>query len=171
MSEKWVSIVEYARHYNISDMTVRRRIKTGKLKSVLKEGKYYVQLSSLAPNSPPGQPVSVPQAANPNWQTPYPSSPPPSPPLVPAAAPTSPFTSAPGPAVDSKLVTFCELALKKLSDSEKWLEEKYKSQFESLKKEIDLLQEKLNTKHNTEIELKQKIEDLQTLLQLIEQKY
>jgi hypothetical protein len=39
---EWLSIVEYARKYQISDMTIRRRIKTGKLKAELKDGKYYI---------------------------------------------------------------------------------------------------------------------------------
>ena len=42
MAEQWLSIVEYARTYRVSDMTVRRRIKTGKLHAILKEGKYFI---------------------------------------------------------------------------------------------------------------------------------
>lgn len=42
MAEQWMSIVEYARTFAVSDMTIRRRIKTGKLHAVLKEGKYYI---------------------------------------------------------------------------------------------------------------------------------
>ena len=42
MSGQWLSIVEYARNYDISDMTVRRRIKTGRLEAVLKDGKYFI---------------------------------------------------------------------------------------------------------------------------------
>lgn len=42
MSDHWLSIVEYARRHNISDMTVRRRIKSGRLHAVLREGKYYI---------------------------------------------------------------------------------------------------------------------------------
>lgn len=42
MPGQWLSIVEYARSYNISDMTVRRRIKTGRLEAVLKDGKYFI---------------------------------------------------------------------------------------------------------------------------------
>ncbi|MBP6217375.1 MAG: hypothetical protein KA436_02185 [Oligoflexales bacterium] len=48
MADKWLSIVEYARHFNISDMTVRRRIKTGRLSAELKEGKYYICLHDKA---------------------------------------------------------------------------------------------------------------------------
>ncbi|MFK7824773.1 MAG: helix-turn-helix domain-containing protein [Oligoflexales bacterium] len=45
MADQWLSIVEYARCFNISDMTVRRRIKNGKLHAVLKEGKYYIPIA------------------------------------------------------------------------------------------------------------------------------
>lgn len=44
MQDQWLSIAEYARHYNISDMTVRRRIKTGKIHAVLKDGKYFIPI-------------------------------------------------------------------------------------------------------------------------------
>ena len=44
MAEQWLSIVEYARTFQVSDMTVRRRIRTGKLHAVLKEGKYFIPI-------------------------------------------------------------------------------------------------------------------------------
>ena len=46
MAQQWLSIVEYARAYNISDMTIRRRIKTGKLSATLKDGKYFIPVDS-----------------------------------------------------------------------------------------------------------------------------
>lgn len=46
VSEQWLSISEFARSYNLSDMTVRRRIKTGRLHAVLREGKYYIPASA-----------------------------------------------------------------------------------------------------------------------------
>ncbi len=42
MAEQWLSISEYARTFGVSDMTVRRRVKTGRLHAVLKEGKYFI---------------------------------------------------------------------------------------------------------------------------------
>ncbi len=45
MAEQWLSIVEYARAFAMSDMTVRRRIKNGKIKAVLKDGKYYIPVA------------------------------------------------------------------------------------------------------------------------------
>lgn len=47
MSDKWLSIIEYARQYNVSDMTIRRRIKTGRIPAQLREGKYYICTSQL----------------------------------------------------------------------------------------------------------------------------
>jgi len=51
MTEQWLSIVEYARSCNVSDMTVRRRIKNGKLQAVLKDGKYFIPASELENDS------------------------------------------------------------------------------------------------------------------------
>lgn len=45
MAEQWLSIVEYARKFAISDMTIRRRIRTGRLHAVLKDGKYYIPVA------------------------------------------------------------------------------------------------------------------------------
>jgi hypothetical protein len=42
MAEQWLSIVDYARATGISDMTIRRRIRTGRIKAELKEGKYFI---------------------------------------------------------------------------------------------------------------------------------
>lgn len=50
MSEQWMSIVEYARTFAISDMTVRRRIKNGKLPAVLRDGKYYIKVDESRSN-------------------------------------------------------------------------------------------------------------------------
>lgn len=44
MAEQWLSIIEYARRFKISDMTIRRRIKTGKLQAILQDGKYYIPM-------------------------------------------------------------------------------------------------------------------------------
>jgi len=44
MSGPWMSIIEYARTYNVSDMTVRRRIKTGRLNAELRDGKYFIPI-------------------------------------------------------------------------------------------------------------------------------
>lgn len=42
MADQILSIVEYARAFQLSDMTVRRRIKTGRLQAFLQDGKYYI---------------------------------------------------------------------------------------------------------------------------------
>ena len=43
MLDGWISINEYARRFNVSDITVRRRIKQGKIPAELKNGKYYIR--------------------------------------------------------------------------------------------------------------------------------
>lgn len=48
VAQEWLSIVEYARAFDVSDMTIRRRIKTGKLQAVLKEGKYYIPVEGAS---------------------------------------------------------------------------------------------------------------------------
>lgn len=52
MAEQWLSIVEYARAFSLSDMTVRRRIKNGKINAVLKDGKYYIPVGAEKPGGP-----------------------------------------------------------------------------------------------------------------------
>ena len=64
MAEQWLSISEYARNFGVSDMTVRRRVKTGRLHAVLKEGKYFIPVPvnevRLGSNqSSPSQPAST----------------------------------------------------------------------------------------------------------------
>ena len=55
VGENWLSIVEYARINQLSDMTVRRRIKTGRLQAILHEGKYYIE--GEPPKLKPSKPV------------------------------------------------------------------------------------------------------------------
>lgn len=51
MAEQWLSIVEYAKKHDISDMTVRRRIRAGKVEAELREGKYFIRVGT-APSRP-----------------------------------------------------------------------------------------------------------------------
>jgi len=46
MSQQWMSIIEYSRNFNVSDMTVRRRIKNGRLQAALKDGKYFIPVDA-----------------------------------------------------------------------------------------------------------------------------
>src|SRR5690606_30498308 len=62
MADQWLSIVEYARTFKVSDMTVRRRIKTGRLHAVLKEGKYFIPVpvgDVRATEDPPPRPAAT----------------------------------------------------------------------------------------------------------------
>ncbi len=54
MAQQWMSIIEYARQFSVSDMTVRRRIKNGKLYASLKEGKYFIPVDANHRPQPEG---------------------------------------------------------------------------------------------------------------------
>jgi hypothetical protein len=45
MADQWLSIVEYARETGISDMTIRRRIRTGRIAAELRDGKYFIPVT------------------------------------------------------------------------------------------------------------------------------
>lgn len=51
-TEHWLSIVDYARMFNVSDMTVRRRIKAGKLPAKLIDQKYYIAVPATQSAAP-----------------------------------------------------------------------------------------------------------------------
>lgn len=59
MTEQWLSIVEYARTFQVSDMTIRRRIKTGKIHAILQDGKYFIPVAgNNTSNVRPSQPAA-----------------------------------------------------------------------------------------------------------------
>ncbi|MBP9708052.1 MAG: hypothetical protein KBD78_10425 [Oligoflexales bacterium] len=49
--QQWLSIVEYARTFSVSDMTVRRRIKNGRLAADLRDGKYFIPVNKNSQNN------------------------------------------------------------------------------------------------------------------------
>jgi len=65
MAEQWLSIVEYARTFAVSDMTVRRRIKTGRLHAVLQEGKYFIPVAVDPTTTAIRRPADVTRAEQP----------------------------------------------------------------------------------------------------------
>ena len=200
MSDKWLSIIEYARRFNVSDMTIRRRIKTGKLHAKLKNGKYYIPIDqdmvntsvlkedriSLKPekqsfNEAPYRAPSrtldyVSQEENhkkayqeeikyepSSHSSSYSSSQ-----YIPDPLKENLYNSKIANVDVHKLINFCENVLKKISESEKIIEDKYFHKFESLKSEISQLKSRIETKDERLNNLKQKIEDLNLLLDIIE---
>lgn len=67
MTEQWLSIVEYAKKHDISDMTVRRRIRAGKVDAELREGKYFIRVPGMGDAGvtevPPAPPTASPKPA------------------------------------------------------------------------------------------------------------
>lgn len=173
MAEQWLSIIEYARAYSISDMTVRRRIKTGKLKAVLKDGKYYIphRNSEKAPSEPlahfPSKPkpsqdqmIQMQRPAASRFDEEATSS------LLPKNdIPESirhPLVTFETSLVNTQsLLSFCEQVIGKFEDQETHIEKKHQAVVASLESKIHFLQSEVNR-------YKQQVEDLQLLVKVFE---
>jgi hypothetical protein len=178
MAEQWLSIVEYARTFAVSDMTVRRRIKTGRLKAVLREGKYYIPVGAghepivedpplpEVPRMVATPPIALPVAPLRSEET-----------LDYEAAQSrtgASFRTLPQSLShklqhqDTSLVEtqallqFCDHSLTRINSIERNLQETYQLRLQSLEAQIKL-------KDATITQLKQQVEDLQMLVKLMEQ--
>jgi hypothetical protein len=174
MAEQWMSIVEYARSFSVSDMTVRRRIKNGKLHAVLKDGKYFIPVDGAKHMTHTQTPVISQQVNHESYQPAIASTPD----RVGAFSPMliskdnedsqipydikANLTKQESCLVDtSELLGFCESSLTSLKTLEKHIEENYKNKYA-------LLEEKIRYKDLELARLKQQVEDLQTLIHMME---
>jgi hypothetical protein len=182
---QWMSIVEYARAFNVSDMTIRRRIKTGRLQAVLRDGKYYIPADGRA--AAKSEPVEVPrpQVQPPTREfRPQPrhfeqASPAPQPRYE---ARPQPVPQTRGeyhrPQVEERefrpryeernhemqrMIDVCESAVRSLGSLEQKLEDNYRSK-------TQLLEAKLLTMQRENEQLNQKIQDLQLLVSILEKR-
>lgn len=168
MQDGWISINDYARKFNVSDITVRRRIKQGKIPAELKNGKYYIRADYQDTNTATEQhnvPPPVVSSPHPSFSLPPPPSVSPK-----ATAPTKvvateiPTQTTPPPEQQSKeLLEFCDRYLAELKTREQHLAKRHES-------EIALLEAKLAKKDSEITALKQQIEDLQLLVKILENK-
>ena len=178
MAEEWLSIIEYSRSFNISDMTVRRRIKTGRLYAVLREGKYYIpvggddsQIQSSGQFKEPSvrNSVAVGEKVVAKNQTNVESCTGASWDQIPREISDS-FTSVDQASVDAKpLLDYCNEVVNKLNEAKDHLAELYKTKKASYETQIELLQNHLKNKDNHIKELKQQVDDLQLLVKIVEQ--
>lgn len=194
MAEQWMSIVDYARALSISDMTVRRRIKNGKLHAVLRDGKYFIPVSAGAPKQimdlddvSIASPVGVRSIPSSSQQRPEPT-------IIdhsyvrdsgesytangerdrdqdsrenygrkviPESIRAS-IASHGQTLVDSQsLLQFCEKSLVRLGSIEKHISDSYRSK-------IQALEERLRAKDLEIARLHQQLEDLQTLINMMD---
>ena len=173
MADQWLSIVEYARTFAVSDMTIRRRIKTGRIKAVLKEGKYYIP---IGPNGEIVEEVLEPVKAAAVALPPVPRPEP----IVPYAPdtglrPGASFKTLPQAIsqnllraehslVDTNsLLQFCDKTVTRINSIEKHLQDSFQARIQSLESQLKL-------KHTTIAQLKQQAEDLQILVKLMEKR-
>lgn len=195
-SPQWLSIVEYARRYQVSDMTVRRRIKTGRLQAVLQDGKYYIPAEEAATGSAPSKPLMASrppdayefnasvqdQKAAPN---PIPGPSPTGPSISsnpsvlrpPESKVFTPMASSPQAPVSSELSSPSEAhAGTKASNQSLAIIQKALNQLdahlnvanENYAHKEALLKAEIQQKDSEIVRLKQTIEDLQTLISVIE---
>lgn len=189
MSEGWMSIVEYARRFNVSDMTVRRRIKTGKLPAELKDGKYFIRINpQTAPKivdekQTERQPEFRPTQHAFEARPPLPRQEEPSPPREHvnngAYRQHQPFYRRPQPhfpnhansIVDAtRLVEFCESMLDKLMEREELLKTRYQEEIKHLREKIEWLETSVKQREGENQRLHQEIEDLEILIKMLDGK-
>lgn len=184
MEEKYQSIIEYAREHSISDMTVRRRIKTGKLQAVLREGKYFIPLgssslkasqaqkNSITRDAPRVQETETPQRAyTPSPERPYkkPSSPVNDESLKRLESFLSSSNRSHPSSESKKIIELCEKVLVKVKNSEFFLEEKLNRRLESFETELSMLRSRFEAKNSRVGHLERKVEDMKMLLDLMEE--
>lgn len=170
MQEQWLSIVEYARQNNVSDMTVRRRIKTGKIKATLKDGKYYIPLASDSTELSPVRPQSAPvvksrpvmTSESPYGVKPYVA---PEPQQRQGFVPqnlSEGFDGAKTASVNANaLLAYCEATLKKYTELERRQVERFKSKLDAVEARLELKEKEVES-------LKQQLEDAQLLIRMLE---
>lgn len=200
MSDEWLSIIEYARRFNVSDMTVRRRIKTGRLEAVLKEGKYYIPVNQNNKRHERVEPERVVNQYQKPWQRDI---------VIEKSYHPQGFEQAqvhPKPTYSSpikndsslsvnrnddfqdrykentyanklpsgykleKVIDTCEAMLTKLENGKEELELRYQAETDLLKQKIDTLEAKLQEKEVKVSQLSQEVEDLQLLVSMMEKK-
>lgn len=177
--QEWMSINEYARNFGISDMTIRRRIRTGKLNAILRDGKYYINIQDSQASTPSSTPAKPPLIAShpqpisltseeqlltqesftaPTWQ-----------PAAKTGAPAT-YRALPPHLTQStqnldlqKLLEFCDRALHTNNELIQGIEDRFRVKEKNFQLELQA--------RDVQIEqLKQQLEDLQTLVSLFEER-
>ncbi len=170
MGQRWLSIVEYARTYAVSDMTVRRRIKNGKLQAQLKDGKYYIPVDyeKVAETSSFSRdPVSPVVNKSLNGGISDSSVVRPVKRVVANNIPTritENLVSEESVSVDANsLIEFCNAAVSRIGSIETHLNVAFKNKLNSLEATVKL-------KDNEISQLRQKVEDLEMLVKMLDTK-
>lgn len=140
---EWVSISEYARRFNLSEITVRRRIKQGRVNAELKNGKYYISSPSAAniakaDTSPVSRPV--PDGGE----------------LTGQAIPKNSTAI-------NELAEICKNYLAELKSKEALTQKNHNAEIEVYKIQVEKLENEIAS-------LKQQIDDLQLLIKMLDNK-
>ena len=171
MTEQWLSIVEYSRAHAISDMTIRRHIKSGKIPAVLRDGKYFIPASPVHARTMKqeestntntahvkrGQIETSPRQEHGQTFHPQDFG------HIPSHIASTMRDSHPVTLEAKNLLDFCERAMKSNSTLIQTLEDKFSAREKSFATELKLKDQEI-------IRLQQTVEDLQVLAKMLERR-
>ena len=140
MQNEWVSISEYARRFNLSEITVRRRIKQGRVNAELKNGKYYIS-SPSSENIAKADTLSSPVSG------------------IEFTEQATPKNST----AINELAEICKNYLTELKNKEALTQKNHNAEIEIYKIQIEKLENEIAA-------LKQQIDDLQLLIKMLDNK-
>lgn len=171
MSGSWMSIIEYARHNNVSDMTVRRRIKTGRLLAELREGKYFIPIQELNQTYQHEPEIEKAKAA-PVYQSPRREEKKER--VEPIASPARYIHAVTEHShlemQMDRLSENIEGVLERLNQHESILKANFESEKNRFQDRLELLQTELQAKDQEIQTLRKEIEDLEVLVRILEKK-
>ena len=140
---EWVSISEYARRFNLSEITVRRRIKQGRVNAELKNGKYYISAPSSA---------NIAKAeALPVLKSDY------------AGEELTRQTAPKNSTAINELAEICKNYLAELKSKETLTQKNHNAEIEVYKIQVEKLENEIAS-------LKQQVDDLQLLIKMLDNK-
>ena len=140
---EWVSISEYARRFNLSEITVRRRIKQGRVNAELKNGKYYISSPSVT-NIAKADPSPVPRP-------------------TPAGGELTGQAIPKNSTAINELAEICKNYLTELKSKEALTQKNHNAEIEVYKIQVEKLENEIAS-------LKQQIDDLQLLIKMLDNK-
>ncbi len=167
MSGPWMSIIEYARQYNVSDMTVRRRIKTGRLNAELREGKYYIPVQASGDRNRKNiqntehKPVSNFEVYESKTSKPET--------MLRALRPEQ-YSEQQSKIQFERLTETFELALDQIKQREELLKDNFESERLRFSEKLKFMEHEIKNKDREISSLKKEIEDLEILVRILESK-
>jgi hypothetical protein len=162
-----MSIIEYARQYNVSDMTVRRRIKTGRLNAELREGKYFIPIEDKTLHSKTREKeIQIDLSSDYEEECSQ---------TEPEKKENKliPIRSIANPPIDmqiDRLAENFEIAIDQIKGREELLKENFLSERRRFEDKVEFMRMEIENREKEISDLKKEIEDLEILVKILEEK-